>query len=269
MSVVMKKNFWNEKHTAVITGASAGIGAEFARQLFEAGHRVILCGRDENALRALSDELCGAPYIIADLSRVSGCRALFEKACEYGPDIFINNAGFGIFDKFSESSLEREIELINTDVRAVHILFKLFLGYFEKNGSGYILNTASIAGFMPGPMMSGYYASKAYVIRQTQAVWAECLLSRSPVRVSVLCPGPVQTGFNERAGITGTIKGITAKECVSYTLEKMKSFSPVIVPSVTAKAVVVGSKLTPALLAALACYVVQKTKKRIGSEKQA
>ena len=178
-------------------------------------------------------------------------------------EVLINNAGAGVFGEFSETGMESEIAMIDLNVRAVHILFKGFLGMFEEQGKGYILNVGSIAGFMPGPLMSGYYASKAYVIRQTEAVWWELLAKKSPVKVSVLCPGPVSTNFNANAGIKGFFKGITAKECVRCAVDGMKSGRPVIIPSLSARAVASGSMLIPALAAGGICFIAQKGKKRI------
>lgn len=255
------KNCLDDKRTVLITGASSGLGAEFARQFSRRGFRVLMTGRNEKALEALSDELGGAEWLRADLSSVRGCLSVFRWAAAYRPDILINNAGLGTFGEFSKAALSREIEMINVNVRAVHILFRLFLRYFEKRGKGYILNVGSIAGFLPGPLMAGYYASKAYVIRQTEAVWAELLLTGSPVKVSVLCPGPVSTSFNANAGIEGFFKGLTPEKCVSITIDGMEWGIPVIVPSLSAKAVTAAAKLTPSLAASIGCYAAQKKKR--------
>ncbi len=256
-------NFLEDKRTVLITGASSGLGAEFARRFSKMGYKVLLTGRNAEALESLSDELGGAAWVRADLSTVKGCLSLYAWARAYKPDILINNAGMGIYGEFSEGGLGREIKMIDLNVRAVHILFKLFLKYFEQRGRGYILNVGSIAGFLPGPLMSGYYSSKAYVIRQTEAVWAELMIKRSPVKVSVLCPGPVDTNFNHNAGITGFYKGLTATQCVDSAIIGMKLGIPVIIPSASAKLVAVGSKLCPTLIAAAFCYAAQKGKKRI------
>ncbi len=255
----------NAGHIAVVTGASSGIGKAMARGLARRGCFVILSGRNSAALERLSEELGRDRSIVitADLATTEGCVSLFEQAKAYSPDILINNAGFGIYGRFAETDAEREAALIDLNVRAMQLLFKLFLEEFEKNRRGYILNVGSIAGFMPGPLMSSYYASKAFVVRQTQGVWLEQLVNGSPVKVSVLCPGPVDTNFNSTAGITGFFRGISAEECADAAIKGMEYELPVIIPSVTAKLIVLGASLTPALVAGVFAYAAQKGKKRI------
>ncbi|MBQ8978899.1 MAG: SDR family NAD(P)-dependent oxidoreductase [Oscillospiraceae bacterium] len=254
-----------EGHIAVITGASSGIGAAIARELVRRQTFDILSGRNEEALDKLAAEL-GAEscaVIPADLSTAEGCRQLFESSLAYSPDVLINNAGYGIYGRFDETDADKETGLVDLNVRAMHILFKLYGDEFERNGRGYILNTASLAGFMPGPLMASYYASKAYVLRLTQAVWLEKLFTGSKVKVSVLCPGPVDTKFNETAGITGFFKGITAEECAKAAIDGMEHGLPMILPSAVVKAVAVMSAVTPALVAGTFAYLAQKGKKRI------
>ncbi|MBQ5311289.1 MAG: SDR family NAD(P)-dependent oxidoreductase [Oscillospiraceae bacterium] len=255
----------SEGHIALITGAGSGIGKAFAEELAKTGCFVILSGRNTDALASLAERIGSDRCVVisADLSTAEGCKELHRQASLYSPDILINNAGIGVFGAFTDTSLEDELRLIDIDIRAMHILFKLFLRDFEKNGRGYILNVGSVAGFVPGPMMSAYYSAKSYVIRQTQAVYIELLAKRSPVRVSVLCPGPVQTPFNKNAGITGSIKGITAEKCVQSALRGMRYELPVIIPSLGTKAVAAASAVLPALVMGGACYIAQKLKKPV------
>lgn len=259
------KCYENSGRCAVITGASSGLGAEFAKQLSKRGCFVVITGRNEKALNELKESIgedkCAV--IPADLSDVKGCIDFYGKAKKYGPDMLINNAGFGIYGEFTETSLSKELELIDVNIKAVHILFKLFLRDFVRNNNGRILNVASVAGYMPGPLMAAYYASKSYVIRLTQGVHTELCRRGSRVRVSVLCPGPVSTDFNRRAGITGSFKGITPRECVSYTLMQMSCNKAVIIPSAKIKLIALGSKLAPWSIASNGAYYVQKAKKRI------
>lgn len=255
----------SEGHIALITGASSGIGKAFALELAERDCFVLLSGRNEAALDALADKIGRDRCIVipADLSDKEGCISLYRSAMTYSPDILINNAGTGTFGRFDESSLDDEIRMIDLNIKAMHILFKLFLRDFEKHGRGYILNVGSLAGFMPGPMMSSYYSTKSYVIRQTQAVYLELLARRSPVHVSVLCPGPVRTPFNRNAGISGKIKGITPEECVRAALNGMRYDLPVIIPSFGAKLIAAGAAVVPPLAAGCFCYGAQKFKKRL------
>ncbi len=253
----------SEGHIALITGASSGIGRAFAYALADTGCFVLLSGRNEKALEAVAEDIGSSRCAVlpADLSDKEGCIRLYEQARVYSPDILINSAGTGVFGRFDESPLDAETDMIDLNIKAMHILFKLFLHDFERQGRGYILNIGSLAGFMPGPLMSAYYSSKAYVIRQTEAVYLELLAKRSPVHVSVLCPGPVQTAFNSNAGITGTFRGITAEECVRSAMNGMRYNIPVIIPSFGAKLIAAGSAFVPALAAGAFCYAAQKFKK--------
>lgn len=260
----MKKNFWScTEHCAVITGASSGIGAEFARVLGRKGYFLVLTGRNEKALKALKKEIGSDKCVIitADLSRTKECIDFYAKAKQYDPDILINNAGFGIYGEFTETSLSKELEMIDINIKAVHILFKLFLKYFVKNDRGYILNVASSAGLLPGPLMSTYYSTKSYVIRQTQAVCEELRRRGSRVCVSVLCPGPVDTEFNRRAGIQGFMKGITAQQCVSYTLMCMERSRLMIIPTAKMQLLAIAVKFAPNAAVRRVSYLLQNNKK--------
>lgn len=263
----MADKFWgrSEKHCAVITGASSGIGEAFARKFAKKGYFLVLTGRNEKALDKLRVQLGkeNCAVIPADLSNVKSCIDFYSKAKAYKPDILINNAGFGDYGEFTETSLNRELKMIDVNIKAMHILFKLFLKDFVKRDKGYILNVASSAGFMPGPLMATYYSSKSYVIRQTQAVYTELRARKSRVRVSVLCPGPVNTEFNRRAGITGFFKGITAEKCVDYTLKQMCSGRLTIVPTLKMQLIALGVRFAPDKLSSFCAYLVQKGKKVI------
>lgn len=263
----MIKKFWLpfNKHCAVITGASSGIGEEFALKLADMGCFLVLSGRNEKALNALSKKIGTNKCVVipADLSNAKSCIDLYSKARKYNPDILINNAGFGLYGDFTETSLSDELKMIDVNIKAMHILFKLFLKDFVRNNRGYILNVASSAGLMPGPLMATYYSSKSYVVRQTQAVYCELRRRKSNVQVSVLCPGPVDTEFNKRAGITGFFKGINAKQCVDYTIKMMYRNKLTIIPSLKMKVIALAVKFAPVKLSSYGSYCVQKGKKRI------
>ena len=153
--------------------------------------------------------------------------------------------------------------MIDVNIKAVHILFKLFLKEFTKQNRGYILNDASTAGLLPGPLMSTYYSTKSYVIRQTQAVYEELRRRKSDVHVSVLCPGPVSTEFNARAGIEGFMKGITPRYCAAYTLSKMKQNKLMIIPTAKMQLAMTAVKFAPLCLACAVSYTLQSGKKQI------
>lgn len=137
----------------------------------------------------------------ADLSSREGCRALYRAAQGENIDILVNNAGLGLFGPFDETDLEAELGMLDVNIIAMHMLMKLFLPDLEAKDRGYILNVASSAAFLPGPLLSSYYASKAYVLRLSEAVAEELRRAGSGVRISVLCPGPVQTEFDQVANV--------------------------------------------------------------------
>jgi short-subunit dehydrogenase len=174
--------------------------------------------------------------------------------------MLINNAGFGIYGEFTETDLDREISLINTNVTAVHILTKLFLQKFEKENKGYILNVASSAGFLAGPLMSSYYASKNYVVRLTEAVYEELRRKKSNVHISCFCPGPVKTEFNSVAGVEFAIDGIEQSEAARYAIDKALSGKLIIMPTATMKAANFFMRFIPEKALTKICYNIQRKK---------
>ncbi len=221
------------KKYAVITGASAGIGMEFARRLSRKGYPLILIARREDRLIRLSQELkTKCEIITGDLSKEGECYRIFYRLQDKEIGIFINNAGFGDCGRFVETELQKELDMVQVNVKAVHLLMKLMLQKMQKKGSGYILNVASSAGLMPaGPYMATYYATKAYVTSLTQAVAEELRESKSRVYVGCLCPGPVDTEFNSVANVEFALKGISARTCVDYALKQMAKKKVVIIPT--------------------------------------
>lgn len=246
---------------AVITGASSGIGAEFAKDLSAHGYGLILVARREERLRALASEL-GTPAEIftADLSQQSECERLGEFLQNFDVEVFINNAGFGDCGFFAETDLNKELQMINVNVVALHLLSKLAIQLMGKNG-GHLLNVGSSAGLMPaGPYMATYYATKAYVVSFTQAIAIELEESRSKVHASVLCPGPVNTEFNNVANVKFSLPGISAKFCAHYTLKRMFKKQTIIVPGLLMKCAAVISKILPRHLVAKIAGKQQKRK---------
>jgi short-subunit dehydrogenase len=221
---------------ALITGASSGIGRDMARNLSARGYDLILVARRTDRLEELKKELkTNAQIISADLSKEEACMDLHEQVKNENIDILINNAGFGVFGAFDESDLQEELRMIDTNIKAVHILMKLFLKDFKAKNSGYILNVASSAAFLPGPLFSSYYASKAYVLRLTEAVYEELRKAGSKVYVGTLCPGPVHTEFDTTAKVSFSLKGLDSRFVADYTIKKMFQRKLVIVPGVTMK----------------------------------
>ena len=222
---------------ALITGASSGIGRDMARVLAEKGWDLILVARREDRLFALKKEFAGVHVrcIGEDISTKEGCMRLYNNTKDEKIDMLINNAGFGVCGTFLKNDLDEELRMIHTNVIAVHILTRLFVRDFEKRGSGILLNTASFAGFMAGPMLTGYYATKSYVVRLTQALYEELRQTGSNVRVSVLCPGPVKTEFDKVAHVKFSLKGLDSYAVAQYAIEKAINGKLIIIPWVQMK----------------------------------
>lgn len=253
---------------ALVTGASSGIGRDIARSLARRGINVILTARRRDRLAELKDELIRCygvkvKCVTADLTDEKQVFGLYDKVKKYNIDIFINNAGFGVFGDFTESSLEREIEMINVNIKAMHILFKLFLRDFERRGCGYILNTASTAAFMPGPWFSGYYASKAYVLRMTYAIAEELRAKRINVHVSALCPGPVSTEFSETARVRFAIKPFPSGVLAERAVQKLFAGQTIIAESDFRVALLLVGKMLPDRLLAFGAGLIQSKRERI------
>ncbi|MEE1016794.1 MAG: SDR family oxidoreductase [Ruminococcus sp.] len=247
---------------ALITGASSGIGREFALYLAELGYDLIICSRSTDKLNALKDEIknVSVRVITIDLSRESDAFDLYEHLKEEDIDVLINNAGFGAFGKFLNVPLEREVELIHTNVSSVHILTKCFLKDMQSKNSGLILNVGSMAGFSAGPKLSSYYASKNYVVRLTQAINEELRRDGSKVNISVLCPGPVETNFNNVANVRFTTKGLNARDVARYAFDKARQGKIIIIPGFLMKTVKFFEHFLPENLLTRISYNVQSKK---------
>ena len=233
--------------TAFITGATSGIGMEFARALASEGYALILTGRRLQRLEALREELdTDCRLITADLCDETQCRRLLEDVAGEEIDVFINNAGFGAVGSFLETDLDKELSMIRVNDIAMHILFKGILRKMHSQGRGSILNVASSAGLLPGgPYMAAYYASKSYVASLTRSVAVELAEQGSGVYVGCLCPGPVDTEFNSVADVSFALKGISAEQCVAECLAGMKRRKTVIVPTLKMKLAVFSQRFVP------------------------
>lgn len=245
---------------AVITGASSGIGKETALLLSDMGYDLILVARRRDRLSEIYEQVGGkAEIFCADLSHTDNCRSLYDFCRRKDVEILVNNAGFGCFGEFSEIPLERETEMIELNVTALHTLTKLFLKDFIKNGKGKILNVASAAGFMPaGPLLAAYYATKAYVLSLTQSIAKE--IEHTGVTISALCPGPVKTEFNSVAGVEFAVGGITAEKAAKAAVKGMMKGKRVIIPGILMKAGKFGTRLLPDNILTAFAYRFQKSK---------
>lgn len=246
---------------ALITGASSGIGRDIARYLSKLGYDLVIVARRKENLEILKKELnTNVEIVCLDVSEKENCIKLFEEHKDI--DILVNNAGFGLFGHFDSTDLEKELSMIDTNVVAVHILTKLYVQEMEKRDSGYILNVASIAGFMAGPLMATYYATKNYVVSLSRAIRKELKKEKSNVKISVLCPGPVKTEFNDVAGVRFCIRGVTSKYVAKYAIDKMLKGKEIILPSFTIKCVKFLSKISPDNLVTEVSYHTQKSKNK-------
>lgn len=247
---------------ALITGASSGIGKEIARYLASLGYDLLLVARSTDKLNELRRELScvNVRVITLDLSREQDSFDLYEHTKDEKIDFLVNNAGFGAYGKFSDVPLEKELELIHTNVCAVHILTKLYLQDMVKRNSGYILNVGSAAGFLAGPTFSSYYASKNYVVRLTEAIHEELRRDKINVGVSVLCPGPVQTNFNDVANVKFCIRGLTPEFVAKYAVDKTLQGKMIITPGFEMKATSFFRHFAPETLLTRISYNVQMKK---------
>lgn len=246
----------------LITGASSGLGADFARQLSDMGYDLILVARRKKKLEQLQKELKTDVTIYdMDLSSTYNCMKLYELVKKENIDILINNAGFGVFGKFAKTKIEKELDMIDLNIKTVHTLTKLFLSDFNKKNKGYILNVASSAAFQPGPLMASYYASKAYVFNLTEGIAGELKYNKSNVYIGALCPGPVNTEFNKVAGVKFGLKALESKYVVKYALKKMFKGKILIVPGTNIKMVYFFGRFLPLKLKLKIAYNIQKSKK--------
>lgn len=251
---------------ALITGSSSGIGTDMARYLSnELNIDLILVARREERLKKLKEELkTNVEIIPLDLSDIKNVKKLYDKVKKEDIDILINNAGYGLFGEFHETDLEQELNMIDLNIKTVHYLTKLFLQDFIKKDSGYILNVASSAGFLAGPKLSTYYATKNYVLRLSQAIYEECKRAKRHIHISVLCPGPVDTEFNEVAHGEFHTKSASSEYVAKYAIDKMFKNKLVIIPTFKMKAAIFMTRLVPTKLLLHITYNIQdrKTKKR-------
>jgi len=231
--------------TAIVTGASSGIGTELARQLARRGHGVTLVARREDRLRDLADELAKAhevraEVIAADLTDESSRAAIPTELAARGltVDVLVNNAGLSTTGPVAQSTAEKELAMIRTDVEAVVHLCSLIVPGMVERGRGAVLNVASTAAFQPLPGQAGYGGSKAFVLSYSQATRAE--LKGTGVTMSVLCPGPVETEFADVAGFTDEqtsnalpkFMWLSAHEVAQTAIEGLDKGKGVVIPGV-------------------------------------
>jgi len=246
---------------ALITGASSGIGRDMARVLSAKGYDLILVARRKGKLEKLKNELkTNVEIIPLDISTTYNCMKLYNQVKKENIDILINNAGFGLAGNFVDTKLERELDMIDLNIKTVHTLTKLFLKDFKQKNKGYILNVSSSAAFQPGPLMATYYSTKSYVYNMTMAIYEELRREKSNVYVGCLCPGPVDTEFNKVAKVQFSIKGLDSYGVSEYAIKKLLKRELVIIPGPLMKVTYYLAKLVPRKLKLRITYKIQRRK---------
>ncbi len=248
---------------ALITGASSGIGKEMAIYLSELGFDLVLASRNKEKLEALAAKLkTKVKLVVIDLASEKSPKDLYMICKNENIDFLINNAGFGLFGDYRDVNLNTELEMIELNIKALHILTRMFLKDMEKRGSGYILNVGSSAGLLRGgPLMSTYYATKGYVVDFTLATYEELRRNKSKVHISVLCPGPVKTNFNSVAGVKFNLSSLNAKYVARYAIDQAMKNKVVIVPGFKVRAGIFFSRFLSMKSLLKTTYNIQRRKK--------
>ena len=245
----------------LITGASSGIGKDMARVLAKKADELVLVARNAEKLEEIKKELqndAKIEIISKDLSIEENCKEIHNQV--QNVDILINNAGFGDCGNFTKTSLEKDIQMIKTNIIAYHILTKLYLTDMKEKNSGKILNVASIAGFMPGPLMATYYATKNYVVKLSEGIREELKKEHSKVQISILCPGPVETNFNKVANVNFHLREANSMDVAKYAIRKLEKGKFYIVPGIDIKISRIGAKILPTNIISKFAYMAQKRK---------
>lgn len=237
------------KKVALVTGASAGLGVEFARQLSKRGHRLVLAARRKQRLEELANALGNARPLAIDLSTANAAAKVMADLEANGEtvDLLVNNAGFGLIGRFAELDARREREMIDLNVGTLSDLCRAVAPAMIERKSGAILNVASTAAFQPGPNMALYFATKAFVLSLTEALHEE--LKPHGINVSCLCPGPTRTEFGEVAGFGGNRLfdwvAMSAEKVVEKGLKGLESNRAVVVAGWINKTVAAGTRFAP------------------------
>jgi len=237
------------KKVALVTGASAGLGAEFARQLSKRGYRLVLAARRKDRIEELARELGKARAMAIDLSKKDSAAKLLADIEANGEtvDLLVNNAGFGLIGRFAELDARRERQMIDLNVGTLTDLCRAVAPQMITRKSGSILNVASTAAFQPGPKMAVYFATKAFVLSLTEALHEE--LKPHGVKVSCLCPGPTRTEFGEVAGFGGNGMfdrvAMDAPEVVKAGLDGLENNKAVVIPGIINKAGALSGRFAP------------------------
>lgn len=252
-----------QNQTALITGASSGIGLSLAKIFAREGYSLVLVARNESKLKQLAGELKVSVTVIPkDLSLPNSPQEIYDELISksVSVDVLVNNAGFGTYGPFAETPLTEGLDMLKVNINALTYLTRLFLPGMIKKHNGRILNVASTAAFQPGPLMAGYYASKAYVVSLSEALAFE--LKGTGVTVTALCPGPTRTEFQARANMkesklfTGSIMDADTVAEIGY--RGLMQDKRVVIPGFNNQFMAFLSKVSPNNLVMKIVYSMQK-----------
>lgn len=255
---------------ALITGATGGLGKEFAKIFAKENYNLILIARNEEKLNNLKSELeASYPVTVTvfanDLSKEGAADEIFEFTQSAGLEVnvLVNNAGFGDFGEYSQCDWEKQREMVQVNVLALMRLTRLYVPAMKSAKSGKILNVASVASFQPGPLMSVYYASKAFVLSFSEALYTE--LKKSGVTVTALCPGPVRTGFEDAANLSNSglfknLKVATPYKVALFGYKKMKKGRAVAIQGARNRFLIFVSRFSPRSLVRRVVYKIMKVR---------
>ncbi|MBQ6546851.1 MAG: SDR family NAD(P)-dependent oxidoreductase [Bacilli bacterium] len=249
---------------ALVTGASSGIGREMAIYLSSLGFDLVLVSRSKEKLEKLASKLkTKVKLVVIDLASEKHAKDLYMITKNENIDLLVNNAGFGVFGDYNSVNLTKELEMIDLNVKAVHILTRMFLKDMVKKDKGAILNVGSSAGLLKGgPLMSTYYATKGYVVDFTLAIYEELRRNKSKVQIGVLCPGPVKTNFNSVAGVDFNLSSLEAEYVARYAIDKfLKDKKTIIVPGFKVRAGIFFSRFLSRKRLLKITYNIQRRKK--------
>lgn len=258
------------KKTALITGASGGMGYEFARLFAQDGYNLVLVARNEENLKKIAAELedkytTYAKLIVKDLSSNSAAAEVFNETESENIriNVLVNNAGFGIYGEFIDNDINNQLNMIQLNVTTLTHLTWLYANDMVKNGGGKILNIASTAAFQAGPLMAVYYATKAFVLSLSEAISNE-LKSRNVV-VSCFCPGPVETGFQKRAAmehskLVADKKIMSAETAAAAGYKGLKANKTLVIPGLQNKVLAFGAQIGPREIVTKITRKIQESK---------
>lgn len=248
--------------TTLITGASDGIGKDMAIILSNKGYYIIVVARNRYKMEQVFKNIKNCTIIDMDLSIIENCYKLYNETKDKNIDILINNAGYGVFGEFLNINLNDELNMIDLNIKSLHILTKLFLKDMVKKDSGYILNVGSIGSFFASPLLSSYYGSKAYVLNLSLAIKEELKKQKSNVYIGIFCPATINTNFHKKAGVKGNVKGLSSYKASLYAINKMFKKKTIIIPSY-AKILPFFIAIIPRILITKLAYKMQIKKQKI------